>query len=192
MRATRRDFIRLVAGGSGAAALGLDISPLVAQAHTLKTSKTTETRSSCPYCAVCCGVIVHTIGDGAKNVVPAVVHIEGDPDHPVNRGTLCPKGASLQQDCINERRLTKPQVRRPGSSKWDDISWDKVLDEIARKVKDTRDKGFVHADEQGRTVNRCENIMFAGGATDTNEFCWTVVKTMAALGVVRHENVART
>jgi len=192
MRATRRDFIRLVAGGSGAAALGLDIGPLVAQARSLKTSKTTETRSSCPYCAVCCGVIVHTIGDGAKNVVPAVVHIEGDPDHPVNRGTLCPKGASLQQDCINERRLTRPQVRRPGGSKWEDISWDKALDEIARRVKDTRDKGFVHVDEQGRIVNRCENIMFGGGATDTNEFCWTVVKTTAALGVVRHENVART
>jgi formate dehydrogenase major subunit len=192
MEASRRDFIRLMAGGSGALALGLDIRPLVAQASTLKTSKTTETRSNCPYCAVCCGVIVHTIGDGAKNVFPAVVHVEGDPDHPVNRGTLCPKGASLQQDCVNERRLTKPQVRRPGRSEWEDISWDKALDEIARRVKDTRDKGFLRVDDQGRTVNRCENIAFGGGATDTNEFCWTVVKTMAAMGVVRHDNVART
>jgi formate dehydrogenase major subunit len=130
--------------------------------------------------------------DGSKNVIPQVVHVEGDPDNPINRGTLCPKGASLQQDCVNERRLTKPQVRRPGKSDWEDISWDQALDEIAHKVKATRDSEFVHVDDQGRVVNRCENMAFLGGATDTNEFCWTVVKTMAALGVVRHENVART
>ena len=192
MQVSRRDFICSMAGAAGAVALGVDVQPLVAQARTLKTSKTTETRSNCPYCAVCCGVIVHTMTDGSKNVIPQVVHIEGDPDNPINRGTLCPKGASLQQDCVNERRLTKPQVRRPGKSDWEDISWNQALDEIARKVKDTRDRGFVDLDDQGRLVNRCENIAFAGGATDTNEFCWTVVKTMAALGVVRHENVART
>lgn len=192
MQVTRRDFICSTMAGAGAVALGLDVQPLVAQARTLKTSKTIETRSNCPYCAVCCGVIVHTMTDGSKNVIPQVVHIEGDPDNPINRGTLCPKGASLQQDCVNERRLTKPQVRRPGKSDWEDISWNQALDEIARKVKDTRDRGFVDLDDQGRVVNRCENIAFAGGATDTNEFCWTVVKTMAALGVVRHENVART
>ncbi len=191
MQISRRNFIRSMAG-AGVVALGLDIRPVVAQARTLKTSKTIETRSNCPYCAVCCGVIVHTMTDGSKNVIPQVVHIEGDPDNPINRGTLCPKGASLQQDCVNERRLTKPQVRRPGKSDWEDISWNQALDEIARKVKDTRDRGFVHLDDQGRVVNRCDNIAFGGGATDTNEFCWTVVKTMAALGVVRHENVART
>jgi formate dehydrogenase major subunit len=81
--------------------------------------------------------------DGSKNVIPQVVHIEGDPDNPINRGTLCSKGASLQQDCVNERRLTKPQVRRPGKSDWEDISWNQALDEVARKVKDTRDRGFV-------------------------------------------------
>lgn len=191
MEVSRRDFICSMAGAS-AIALGVDVQPLVAQARTLKTAKTTETRSNCPYCAVCCGVIIHTMTDGSKNVVPQVVHVEGDPDNPVNKGTLCPKGASLQQDCVNERRLTKPQVRRPGKSDWEDISWDKALNEIALKVKATRDSGFVRMDEHGRVVNRCENIAFLGGATDTNEFCWTVVKTMAALGVVRHENVART
>lgn len=191
MQVSRRDFICSMAGAA-AVGLGLDVQPLVAQARTLKTSKTTQTRSNCPYCAVCCGVIIHTMTDGAKNVIPQVVHVEGDPDNPINRGTLCPKGASLQQDCVNERRLTKPQVRRPGKSDWEDISWDQALNEITRKVKTTRDSGFMQMDEQGRLVNRCENIAFLGGATDTNEFCWTVVKTMAALGVVRHENVART
>jgi formate dehydrogenase major subunit len=191
MQTSRRGFIGLMAGG-GAIALGLDIAPVVAQAQVLKTSQTKETRSNCPYCSVCCGVIIHTATDGSKNVIPQVVHVEGDPDNPTNRGTLCPKGAALQQDCVNDRRLTKPQVRRPGKSDWEDISWDQALNEIARRVKDTRDKGFMHVDSQGRTVNRCENIAFGGGATDTNEFCWTVVKTMAALGVVRHENVART
>ncbi len=132
MQVSRRDFICSVAG-AGAVALGLDVQPLVAQARTLKTAKTIETRSNCPYCAVCCGVIVHTMTDGSKNVIPQVVHIEGDPDNPINRGTLCPKGASLQQDCVNERRLTKPQVRRPGKSDWEDISWNQALDEIARK-----------------------------------------------------------
>lgn len=190
MQVSRRDFVYSMAGAS-AVAMGLDVTPLVAQARALKTSKTTETRSNCPYCAVCCGVIVHTMTDGSKNVIPHVVHIEGDPDNPINRGTLCPKGASLQQDCVNERRLTKPQVRRPGKSDWEDISWDQALHEIARRVKDTRDSGFMHLDEQGRVVNRCGNIAFAGGATDTNEFCWTIVKTMTALGVIRHENVAR-
>ena len=95
MQVSRRDFICSMAGAA-AVGLGLDVQPLVAQARTLKTSKTTQTRSNCPYCAVCCGVIIHTMTDGAKNVIPQVVHVEGDPDNPINRGTLCPKGASLQ------------------------------------------------------------------------------------------------
>ena len=79
-----------------------------------------------------CGVIIHTLGDKSKNVTPQVVHVEGDPDHPINRGTLCPKGASLQQDIVNERRLTKPQVRRPGSDHWEDIAWDTPSTRSAR------------------------------------------------------------
>src|SRR5258708_16149567 len=136
MQVSRRDFICSMAG-AGAVALGLDVQPLVAQARTLKTSKTIETRSNCPYCAVCCGVIVHTMTDGSKNVIPQVVHVEGDPDNPINRGTLCPKGASLLQDCVNERRLTKPQVRRSGTLDWDDISSNHALAEIPPKAKDT-------------------------------------------------------
>ena len=80
-----------------------------------KIARTTETRSTCPYCAVSCGVIIHTLGDKAKNATPSVVHVEGDPDHPINRGTLCPKGITLKEDITHKQRLTKPMVRRPGS-----------------------------------------------------------------------------
>src|SRR5512135_1394094 len=103
---SRRTFVKTgLAGVVGLAALGFDVEPLVAQVGSLKISRTTETRSTCPYCSVSCGVIIHTIGDKAKNVTPQVIHVEGDPDHPINRGTLCPKGSSLQQDIQNERRI---------------------------------------------------------------------------------------
>jgi formate dehydrogenase major subunit len=164
---------------------------MYAQAKTLKIAHTSETRSTCPYCSVSCGVIIHTLGDKAKNAVPQVVHVEGDPDHPINRGTLCPKGASLDQEIQNPRRLTRPQVRRPGSDHWEDIAWDQALDEISRHVKTTRDATFVEKDARGRTVNRCEGIAFTGGCTDTNEFNYLVVKTMRSLGVCYLENQAR-
>src|SRR6266571_5044774 len=113
MNPSRRDFLKLTTiGGAAAAVFGFDLKPAYAQLRTLKIARASETRSTCPYCSVSCGVIIYTIGDRAKNVTPQVVHVEGDPDHPINRGTLCPKGASLQQDILNERRLVKPQVRR--------------------------------------------------------------------------------
>ena len=114
MEISRRTFIKAsLVGGVGVSALGFDLAPIYAQTRGLKIDRTTETRSTCPYCSVSCGVIIHTLGDKAKNVTPQVVHVEGDPDHPINRGTLCPKGASLEQDILNERRLLKPQARRP-------------------------------------------------------------------------------
>jgi len=171
--------------------LGFDLQAACAQARTLKIARTTETRSTCPYCSVSCGVIIHTIGDKAKNVTPQVVHVEGDPDHPINRGTLCPKGSSLYHDILNDRRLLKPQVRRPGSDHWEDISWEKAYSEIARHVKKTRDETFVEKDKDGRTVNRCEGIAFTGGCTDTNEFNYLAVKAMRSLGVCYLENQAR-
>src|SRR5438067_248402 len=187
----RRTFLKLGTGAALASVLGFDLRPAYAQAQELKIARTTETRSTCPYCSVSCGVIIHTQGDKAKNVSPQVVHVEGDPDHPINRGTLCPKGSSLQQDILNSRRLTKPQVRRPGSDRWEDISWDAAIDEIARRVKKTRDETFIAKDAQGRTVNRCEGIAWSGGCTDTNEFNYLVVKSMRALGVVYLETQAR-
>ena len=192
MNSSRRDFLKVTAlGGTAFTLLGFDLTPAYAQMRQLKISRATETRSTCPYCSVSCGVLIYTIGDKAKNVTPQVIHVEGDPDHPINRGTLCPKGASLEQDIVNPRRLLKPQVRRPGSDHWEDISWDSAIDEIARWTKKTRDATFLETDAKGNTVNRCESIAFTGGCTDTNEFNYLVVKTMRSMGVVRLENQAR-
>jgi formate dehydrogenase major subunit len=192
MNPTRRDFLKAgTIGGLAATVFGFDLAPAYAQLRALKIARATETRSTCPYCSVSCGVLIYTLGDKAKNVTPQVIHVEGDPDHPINRGTLCPKGASLEQDILNPRRLTKPQVRRPGSDHWEDISWDTALDEIGPWVKKTRDASFVEKDDQGRTVNRCEGIAWTGGCTDTNEFNYLVVKAMRSPGVCYIENQAR-
>ncbi len=193
MNPSRRDFLKIsTLGGIATSVLGFDFTPAYAQSQALKISRTTETRSTCPYCSVSCGVIIHTIGDKAKNVKPQVVHVEGDPDHPINRGTLCPKGASLEQDILNPRRLTKPQVRRPGSDHWEDISWEQALHEIARWVKKTRDETFVERDKNGALVNRCEGIGWIGGCTDTNEFNYLAIKAIrAGLGVPYFETQAR-
>ena len=191
MAVTRRIFIKAGSGAIIASALGFDLRPAYAQAKELKIARTTETRSTCPYCSVSCGVIIHTIGDKAKNVTPQVVHVEGDPDHPINRGTLCPKGSSLYQDILNERRVLKPQVRRPGSDHWEDISWEKAYAEVARHIKKTRDESFITTDAMGRTVNRLETIAWNGGCTDTNEFNFLAVKTMRSLGITYLENQAR-
>jgi len=192
MDVSRRTFVKTgLAGIVGLSTFGFDAEPIYAQTQELKISRTTETRSTCPYCSVSCGIIIHTIGDKAKNVTAQVVHVEGDPDHPINRGTLCPKGASLEQDILNDRRLLKPQVRRPGSDRWDDISWDQAIDEVAHWTKKTRDATFIEKDPQGRTVNRCESIAFTGGCTDTNEFNYLAVKSMRAMGLVYLENQAR-
>jgi len=192
MNLTRRDFLKVsTLGGAAATVFGFDLAPAYAQLRELKIARAAETRSTCPYCSVSCGVLIYTLGDKAKNVTPQVVHVEGDPDHPINRGTLCPKGASLEQDILNPRRLTKPQVRRPGSDRWEDISWDTAVDEIGHWVKKSRDESFVEKDADGRTVNRCEGIAFTGGCTDTNEFNYLVVKTMRSLGVCYLENQAR-
>ena len=192
METSRRDFLKVATlGGAAATVFGFDLRPAYAQLRELKIARATETRSTCPYCSVSCGVIIYTLGDKAKNVTPQVIHVEGDPDHPINRGTLCPKGASLEQDILNERRLLKPQVRRPGATDWQDISWDDALNEIARSVKKSRDDTFFEKDAQGHTVNRCEGIAWTGGCTDTNEFNYLVVKTMRSLGVCYLENQAR-
>src|SRR5256886_14378303 len=110
MASSRRDFLKIgTVGGAAAAVFGFDLQPAFAQLRSLKIERANETRSTCPYCSVSCGVIIYTIGDRAKNVTPQVVHVEGDPDHPINRGTLCPKGASLEQDILNERRLLRSE-----------------------------------------------------------------------------------
>jgi formate dehydrogenase major subunit len=192
METSRRNFLKIAGlGGAAATVFGFDLKPVYAAVRELKISRATETRSTGPYCSVSCGVLIYTLGDKAKNVTPQVIHVEGDPDHPINRGTLCPKGASLEQDILNERRLLKPQIRRPGGTDWEDISWDKALDEIAVWTKKTRDETFIEKDANGKTVNRCEGFAFTGGCTDTNEFNYLVVKSMRSMGVCYLENQAR-
>jgi formate dehydrogenase major subunit len=190
MELTRRRFIQATTVGGGLA-LGFDLSKAEAEMRELKISRTTETRSTCPYCAVSCGVIIHTLGDKAKNATPSVVHVEGDPDHPINRGTLCPKGATLREDINNPNRLTSPKVRRPGSDHWEDISWDDAIKGIARHIKDTRDRCFVARNAKGQVVNRNPGMAMIGGCTDTNEFNFLQWKVITALGVPYRDSQAR-
>ncbi len=190
MGVTRRSFLKAGAAG-GAIALGLDLEEARAEMRELKISRTTETRSTCPYCAVSCGVIIHTLGDKSKNAVPAVVHVEGDPDHPINRGTLCPKGATLRDDINNSNRLLRPKVRRPGSDRWEDISWDDAIAGIAKHIKETRDRCFVVKNAKGEVVNRNPGIAMIGGCTDTNEFNYLQWKFISALGVPYRDSQAR-
>jgi len=193
MFSTRREFLKVsTIGGVAATVLGFDLTPAYAQVRELKIARTTETRSTCPYCAVSCGVIIHTLGDKSRNVKPAVVHIEGDPDHPINRGTLCPKGITLKQNIVNDRRLTKVQYRAPGSDHWEDKSWDWALDRIAHLFKETRDSKLIEKDDKGHTINALTAVGVIGGCTDTNENNYLLVKAFrAGLGLVPLEQQAR-
>src|SRR5437773_4154051 len=191
MKPTRRAFFKIGAGGVISSILGFDLKPAYAQSEGLKISRTTETRSTCPYCAVSCGVIIHTLGDRAKNVKPSVVHVEGDPDHPISRGSLCPKGVTLKEDILHRNRLLAPKVRRPGSDHWEDISWDDAVSRIARHIKDTRDRSFVATNAKGQVVNRNPGMAMIGGCTDTNEFNFLQWKAITAWGVPYRDSQAR-
>ncbi len=187
---SRRGFL---SGGAAAAttAFGFSLEPARAAARELKISRTTQTHSICPYCAVGCSVVIHTLGDKAKNVKPAVVHIEGDPAGPINRGTLCSKGISLKDFIVNDRRLTKPLYRAPGATEWKTLPWDEAIGKMARRIKDSRDRGFEEHDTHGRTVNRLANTAMIGGCTDTNEINYLLGKFRFALGLLTYENQAR-
>ena len=190
MEITRRSFLKSTTLGT-TLALGFDLSRAQAEARELKIARTTETRSTCPYCSVSCGLIVHTLGDRAANATAAVVHVEGDPDHPINRGTLCPKGVTLKDDIEHPRRLRRPLVRAPGSDRWEELSWDDALARIARHVKDTRDRCFVERNARGQVVNRNPGMGLIGGCTDTNEFNFLQWKAGASWGVVYRDTQAR-
>jgi len=192
MTTTRRTFIKAGAATAAASALGFDLTPAYAQARELKIARTTETRSTCPYCSVSCGVIIHTIGDKSKNVRPSVVHVEGDPDHPINQGSLCPKGITLKQDIVNDRRLTHVRYRAPGSDHWEDKPWDWAIDRIAHLFKETRDRALQQKDAAGHTINALTSVGVIGGCTDTNEINYLLVKAFrAGLGVIPLEQQAR-
>jgi formate dehydrogenase major subunit len=157
MNASRRDFLKLTAASIGATSLvslGFEPKAALAEVRAFKLAHTTETRNTCPYCSVGCGIIIHSLGDGAKNARSEVVHIEGDPDHPVNRGTLCPKGSSLLDFVKSDNRLRYPEYRAPGESEYKRVSWDFALDRITRLMKDDRDANFVKQNAAGVPVNR--------------------------------------
>jgi formate dehydrogenase major subunit len=189
----RRQFLKATTlGGAAVSLLGFDLRPAYAQARQLKIDRTTETRSTCPYCSVSCGVIIHTLGDRSRNVKPTVVHVEGDPDHPINQGTLCPKGITLKHNIVNDRRLTTVRYRAPGAREWQEKSWDWAVDRIAHLLKATRDERLVTADDRGHAINALTAVGVIGGCTDTNEVNYLLVKAFrAGLGIIPIEQQAR-
>jgi formate dehydrogenase major subunit len=194
MDLSRRSFLKVSSAGAVlATAFGFDVRPALAQTRRLKIERTTETRSICPYCSVSCSVIIHTLGDKSSNVTGStVVHVEGDPDSPINRGTLCPKGITLKQNIVNDRRLTKVLYRAPGKDQWEEKSWDWAIDRIAHLVKQTRDNRLIERDAQGRVLNALTAVGVIGGCTDTNENNYLIVKAFrAGLGVIPLEQQAR-
>jgi formate dehydrogenase major subunit len=193
---SRRSFLKLSAAGTAGAAwgaFGFDLEPAHAQATTLKIERATEVRSVCPYCGVGCSMIAYVAGEGAaaSNAEPFLVHIEGDPDSPINGGSLCPKGASTMQLAIAESRVLSPRYRPAGATEWQDISWGDALDRLARLMKDSRDGSFVGKDADGFTVNRNEGFAWTGGATISNEEGYLTTKLFRALGCVGLEQQAR-
>ncbi|MPW17606.1 molybdopterin-dependent oxidoreductase, partial [Paraburkholderia sp. CNPSo 3157] len=157
LQMSRRQFLKVTAStltGSSLALLGFSPEPALAEVRQYKLARTTETRNTCPYCSVGCGILMYGLGDGAKNATTSIIHIEGDPDHPVNRGTLCPKGASLIDFIHSESRLKYPEYRAAGSDHWQRISWNDALDRIAKLMKEDRDANFVESTPDGKKVNR--------------------------------------
>jgi formate dehydrogenase major subunit len=190
VQVTRRGFLKAATVGT-TVALGFELPKARAEMRELKIARTTETRSTCPYCSVSCGLIVHTLGSGSANAKKSIVYIEGDPEHPINRGTLCPKGVTLKDDVLARTRVTAPKVRKPGSDRWEDISWDDAIAKIARHIKSTRDRTFVERDGMGQVVNRNPGMAMVGGCTDTNEFNLLQWKAGASWGVVYRDTQAR-
>jgi formate dehydrogenase major subunit len=191
---TRRELLKRGAAGAGvlaASSLGFDVT--VAEATTIKQRLRIEgaavSHSVCPYCAVGCSLLAYTRKNGNGKV--ELLQIEGDPDSPINEGTLCPKGATAMELAISKRRFQGPLYRAAGADDWKRVSWDFVLDKLARKIKDARDRTFVTKDDEGNVVNRCEGIAFAGGAAFSNEEGYLATKLMRGLGLIYLEQQAR-
>jgi len=186
MEISRRSFLAgTSAAGTGALLdlLGLDIRPSVAFAGEVKPQRGKITTTICPFCAVGCGQIVE-VRDGR------VVNIEGDPEHPINEGSLCSKGAALYQVHHNDRRLRKIRYRKPGATAWEDLSWDEAVKMIAERVKKTRDGTWV-GQRDGLTINHTTGIACLGGSALDTEECYLLSKAMRSLGVIWLENQAR-
>jgi len=197
---TRRQFLQFSAlsaaglstsGVSSLAILGFSATEVLAEVREYKLARTTETRNTCPYCSVGCGLLMYSLGDKAKNAPAEIIHIEGDPDHPVNRGTLCPKGAGLLDFVHSPNRLKYPEYRAPGSDKFVRISWDDAFDRIARLMKDDRDKNFVAKNADGATVNRWLSTGFLAASASSNESGYLTHKVVRSLGMLAFDNQAR-
>lgn len=181
---TRRDFLKIAGlAAAGASTLGLKRDANAFEPK-LKFEKAKETISVCCYCAVGCGLIIHTL-DGK------VINVEGNPNSPINRGSLCSKGSSLKQLINNDDRIKKPLYRAKGATEWKEISWEEALNEIAKRVKATRDKYFQYKNKKGEVVNRVEAIASVGSAALDNEECYLYQKFLRSLGLVYIEHQAR-
>jgi len=194
MHVTRRQFVKYAAGGLGATslvALGFSPKRTLAEVRHFKLAHTSETRNTCPYCAVGCGVIMYSLGDRSKNATSEIIHIEGDPDHPVNRGTLCPKGASLLDFVRSPDRVKFPEYRGSGETSFKRVSWDWALDRIARLMKDDRDRNFTQRNDKGVAVNRWTTTGLLAASASSNEAGYITQKVVRALGMAAIDNQAR-
>jgi formate dehydrogenase major subunit len=193
---SRRQFLKTAGAGIAGTTLGAmgfgGAEQALAQAvRPFKLAKTTETRNTCPYCSVACGILMYGIGDGSANNKQSIMHIEGDPDHPVNRGTLCPKGAALLDFVRSDTRLKYPMHRKPGSDKFERVTWDFALDRIARLMKDDRDQNLVETSKDGVRVNRWATTGFLAASATTNETATLTYKVVRSAGMVVFDNQAR-
>ena len=191
---TRRQFLTFTGSslaGSSLALLGFSPQEALAEVREFKLLRATETRNTCPYCSVSCGVLMYSLGDKSKNARSSIFHIEGDPDHPVNRGTLCPKGAALIDFIHSPSRLEHPEYRAPGSDRWQRISWNDALDRIARLMKQDRDANFVQKTAEGLTVNRWLTTGMLAASASSNEVGYLTHKVVRPLGILAFDNQAR-
>ena len=196
MEVSRRGFLKAtgvgVAGTAlGAFGFGAAEAAEVAHVRAFKLATTTETRNTCPYCSVACGVILYSKGDLSKGETAEITHIEGDVDHPTNRGTLCPKGAALKDFVHSKTRLNYPMVRKPGSDKFERVSWDDALNRVVRLMKDDRDANFIARNDKGVAVNRWLSVGFLAASATTNETAYATYKVVRATGMVSFDNQAR-
>lgn len=194
MHVSRRQFFKICAGGMAGTTLAtLGFTPVTAFAQTrqYKLLRSRETRNTCTYCSVGCGLLMYSLTDGAQNVKSSIFHIEGDADHPVNRGALCPKGAGLVDFIHSASRLRYPQYRAPGSNKWQTISWDNAFDRIAALMKQDRDANFIARNAQNVTVNRWLSTGMLCASASSNESGYLTQKFARSLGMLAVDNQAR-
>lgn len=196
MGLSRRGFIKLSGATLAASSLGaLGFGPageaVAAAVRPYRLTAAAETRNTCTYCSVACGILIYSQGDRSKNARSNIVHIEGDPDHPVNRGTLCPKGSALLDIVHAPTRLKVPRYRKPGANDFEDVSWDFALDRIAKLMKEDRDKNFIARNKDGTTVNRWLSTGMLAASASSNETAYITWKVARSLGMVVFDNQAR-